>query len=63
MEGDIVLELAGKKISERSELVKILRDNKPGSKIAIKFRRGGEEKTIEVELAKPPERTGGAGGQ
>ncbi len=62
MEGDIVLEIVGKKISDRSEFVKILRDNKPGSKIAIKFRRGGEEKTIELELAKPLERAAGAPG-
>lgn len=52
-EGDVVQELAGAKITERSELLKILRDNKPGSKIAIKFKRGEEEKSIDVELGKP----------
>lgn len=52
--GDVVSELAGAKITERSELLKILRDNKPGAKIAIKFTRGTEEQSIDVELAKPP---------
>lgn len=55
-EGDVVLDLAGAKVTERSELLKILRDNKPGSKIGIKFTRGGEEKSIEVELGKPVQR-------
>jgi hypothetical protein len=52
-EGDVVSELAGTKVTERSELLKILRDNKPGAKIAIKFTRESEEKTIEVELGEP----------
>jgi S1-C subfamily serine protease len=59
-EGDVVLELAGKKVTERSELLTILRENKPGSKISIKFKRGEEEKSIDVELGEPqsPARSG-----
>jgi membrane-associated protease RseP (regulator of RpoE activity) len=52
-DGDVVLELAGAKVTERSELATILRENKPGSKIAVKFTRDGEEQTIEVELGEP----------
>lgn len=55
-EGDLVLEIAGKKVTERSELITILRANKPGTKIGVKFNRGGEEKSIEVELGQPPAR-------
>ena len=50
---DLVLEIAGSKVSQRSELAEILRDNKPGSKIKIKLTRGEETQEIEVELGEP----------
>jgi hypothetical protein len=56
--GDLVLEVAGKKITERSELQAILRENKPGTSIAVKYKRAAEEKSVDVQLGEPPSRPG-----
>ena len=54
--GDVVLTIDGKKVTERSELADLLRAHKEGDKIEVKFRRGEEEKAVQVELGAPQRR-------
>ena len=49
--GDLVVSLNGEKYTTRNEVNKFLTDNKPGEKISIKYIRGGEEVSSEVELS------------
>jgi serine protease Do len=48
--GDVILSLDGKQVKKRQELLKMLRDYKPGTKVPVKIRRGEEELELEVEL-------------
>ena len=49
-EGDIVLEVAGKKITKDNTLSKTLMEYSPSDKIILKILRGGKELSIEVVL-------------
>lgn len=48
--GDVILTLDGKKLENREELLKMLREFKPGTRIKLLLRRGEEELELEVEL-------------
>ncbi|WP_460368470.1 S1C family serine protease, partial [Actinocorallia lasiicapitis] len=48
--GDTILSLDGKKIGSPTDLVALIRSHKPGDKVKITYRRGGEEKTVDVTL-------------
>lgn len=49
-ENDIILEIDGKKITEKNNLSKIILSHKPGDKLNLKILRKGKEKKIEVTL-------------
>ncbi len=54
--GDIVVEVAGKEVSSMSALVIALRAREPGEVIDLGVVRGGERRTVGVELGtRPPE--------
>jgi S1-C subfamily serine protease len=52
--GDIITELDGEKVKSMEELVSVVDGKKPGDEIAVKLLRGGDEKTVRVELANRP---------
>lgn len=54
-EGDIILEIAGEKISIKNSLGSIIAKFNPGDKIQVKILRDKEEKTLEVVLDERPE--------
>jgi serine protease Do len=49
-EGDIILEFDGEKITTDNSLSKIIMKYNPGDKVALKFLRNGQEKTVDVVL-------------
>lgn len=48
--GDIITEFGGEKVTSASDLILDVRKKQPGDKVSIKFYRGNEQKTVEVEL-------------
>ncbi len=52
MENDIILEVDGKKVNERNQLVDLIAEYKPGDEITLKIYHKGEEKNIKVTLGK-----------
>ncbi|MUP44788.1 M61 family peptidase [Gramella sp. BOM4] len=52
-EGDIIISLDGTEVKTNDEFRKLISDKK-GSKLAITFKRFGEEKQTQVELSKDP---------
>ncbi|MDN5294266.1 MAG: hypothetical protein PWQ31_1571 [Eubacteriales bacterium] len=54
-EGDIIIELDGKKIQEMAELQRELWRKKPGDKVTLKVLREGKEKEIKLTLGKMPQ--------
>jgi hypothetical protein len=58
--GDLIVSVAGKPVTERNELLDVLRENEPGTRIQVELKRGEETLTVEVELGRSPRRRGGA---
>ncbi len=54
-EGDVVLELDGKKITQDYNLTKILIDYSPGDKVILKILRDDQEQEVELTLSERPE--------
>jgi photosystem II stability/assembly factor-like uncharacterized protein len=50
MVGDVVREIAGKKVESYQDFVGEIRRRRPGDKVQVKILRGGQEKTLEVTL-------------
>jgi serine protease Do len=51
-ENDIILEVDGKKVTERTQLADLVATHKPGDEISLKIYHKGEEKEIKVVLGK-----------
>lgn len=49
-EGDIILELDGKRITPEQQLADLLRDYNPGDRVILRILADGEEKTVSVTL-------------
>jgi serine protease Do len=49
--GDVILAIEGKAVKKIEEIGESLKDRKAGSMVKITYRRGKEEKTVEVRLA------------
>ena len=56
--GDVILEVAGKKVEGPRELRLHVSSMAPGSKVDLKLMRDGKEKTISVELGELPQDKG-----
>src|SRR5215210_5845875 len=51
---DVVLEADGKKIESASDIQRAVDAHKPGDKLVLKVRRGGDERTVTVTLGTRP---------
>lgn len=55
-QGDVIIRIDGQDISGMEDVSGILANRKPGDKVTVTYRRGGETKDVELELGKRPER-------
>ncbi|GAA3307015.1 S1C family serine protease [Nonomuraea dietziae] len=55
--GDIILELNGLRIQDSTELISLIRSKSPGTKIAIKYKRGTEERMASLTVTAEAEPT------
>jgi predicted metalloprotease with PDZ domain len=53
-DGDVIVELDGKKITDASDLTREVRRTKPGSEVALTVFRDGEKKILKATLDKAP---------
>lgn len=58
--GDVILTIGGADISDRTALMDFLADKEPGDKVEVKYLRGADEKSAEIELGTTPRRRRGA---
>lgn len=54
VEGDIILEIDGKKLDEETSFARIIANKKPGDSVTLKVLSKGSEKTISVTLEESP---------
>ncbi len=52
--GDLIVAIAGKRVSSLEELRDALSDHKPGQKVELEIYRGNERRTVEVTLGRQP---------
>jgi S1-C subfamily serine protease len=52
--GDVITAVAGKPITTSDALASAVEGKKPGEKVKLTIRRGGDEREVEVELGKRP---------
>jgi putative serine protease PepD len=52
--GDLVLEAAGKPVETAADIQNAVAARKPGQELELKIRRGGDERTVTVELGTRP---------
>lgn len=52
--GDVIIEMDGKEITSSNELIKMIRDHRPGDRIELKFLREGKLLNIYVILGEKP---------
>ena len=55
-EGDVITEVAGKKVEGPTELRMNVSSMPPGQKVEVKYLRGGQEKAAQIELGELPGR-------
>ncbi|GAA4202146.1 hypothetical protein GCM10022252_57920 [Streptosporangium oxazolinicum] len=53
--GDVILEVEGVVLQDGNELIAMIRNRAPGEKLAIKYQRGGQEKTATVTVGTAPD--------
>jgi putative serine protease PepD len=49
--GDIIVEIAGTKITDTDSLIATVRAHKPGEKVSVVYERNGKRQTVDVQLA------------
>ena len=52
--GDLIVAVAGRRVSSLEELRDVLADHKPGKKVELQIYRGNERQTVEVTLGRQP---------
>jgi len=62
-EGDLIVEVNGRKVSDMRQLQLTVSQAAPGSKVTVKFLREGKEKTAAMMLGKLPETLATRGGR
>ena len=55
--GDVITSIDGREVSDPDDVAEIISDHQPGDEVEIELQRGGEERTIDVELSTRPART------
>jgi putative serine protease PepD len=53
--GDVVTKVGDTEVSSPDDVAQAIADNKPGDKVDVTVRRGGDERTVEVTLGQRPE--------
>jgi S1-C subfamily serine protease len=56
--GDIITEIAGKKVANMEDLIEAIQSSKPGDEVQVKLLRDGQEKTANVTLGSQPASAG-----
>jgi putative serine protease PepD len=55
--GDRIVAIGGREVTQSTDVSAIVTARKPGDKIDVRVRRGGEERTVRVTLGTRPDRT------
>jgi predicted metalloprotease with PDZ domain len=55
---DVIIEFAGKEVSDADDLITVVGETKPGTKVNVVVMRGDERKTLQVEVGKAPKEQG-----
>jgi putative serine protease PepD len=53
-EGDVIVAAAGKPVADPDDVAQAIQDRHPGETVALEIRRGGDSRTLDVELAARP---------
>jgi putative serine protease PepD len=53
--GDVILSVDGKPVATAEDLIGILRQRKPGDRMAVTYARGSTQKAVTVTLSARPE--------
>ena len=53
--GDVIVAVGGKRIAAPDDVAAAIQDRRPGESVAIELRRGGDARTLTVELTARPE--------
>jgi S1-C subfamily serine protease len=54
--GDIITEMDGREVTSSDELIRMIRDHRPGERVALKALRGRRFLRIELTLGEKPRR-------
>ena len=54
-QGDVITEVDGDQVQDPDDVAAAIEDDKPGDKVEVTVRRGGNERTIEVTLGQRPD--------
>ena len=52
--GDVITEMDGEKVMSSDELIRMIRDHRPGDKVELKLLRNGEILSIKLTLSEKP---------
>ncbi len=52
--GDVIVEIAGKKVSSSDDLIRSIRDQRPGDQVSLRILREGKFQSVDVTLAEKP---------
>ena len=55
--GDVIVRVDGDRVSEPGDVAAAIQDLRPGETVAVEVRRGGDPRTLEVELGNRAQRT------
>ena len=53
--GDVIVAVGGKRIADPDDVAAAIQDRRPGDSVEVELRRGGDARTVDVELTARPE--------
>jgi S1-C subfamily serine protease len=56
--GDLIVALAGRRVSSQEELRDVLANHKPGETVKLQIYRGNRQRTVDVTLGRQPSSQG-----
>jgi putative serine protease PepD len=54
--GDLIVSVGGQAVREPDDVAAAIQDRRPGQTVAIEIERGGDRRTLDVQLATRPDR-------
>jgi len=57
--GDLITGVAGEEVGESADVAEVVTSKRPGERVEVTVRRGGDEESLNVELGERPESAGG----